>query len=799
MLRINLCICTLVFAFLMSPAFGQDWPAIRGPNGTGNLTTPHGVLKSAQSFDLKTRWKKRLGSGYSSVVVAEGKVVTMYTDGTDDRTVCLNASDGETIWDVVIEPMFKGENGSFDGPLSTPLIDNGRVYVLTARGKLLCLNLGNGEQTWLYDLPEETGTKQPLYGFVTSPIIIDQTLIIQAGGPDKSVVGLDPLTGKEKWAIGNDEINSQTPAAIQFGPENQRIVLAAGGKQLMAISPADGQVLLEFAHEGGNGQAMTPVHLGNGKVLLTLDDRFSTAINLSQQSDEKLHASPGWKERSIKNTYNIPVLCNGGVFAYSTRILTCVDPETGRAFWKTREPGDGFLITVDNHMLINTKKGSLHLAQASQEGFSEIAKLKLFEDLVWSVPAYSDNSVFARSLGEIARVDIVASNEKTAVAKIDLPLGSNFSTFLSDIRATDDAAGKKALIDDWMAKQKQFPVLEDGIAHFIYRGEQSDVALAGDFFGARQEKKMFQVNGTDLFYFALELPSDQRTNYCFLINFQPIVDPLNPNQMTSSMYAGEMEFAVRLRGQEPLQMSWFGMQDWKQPAYLDDIENTEINLESHDVELDDEGNSTKIDVLLPPWFGDSERNYPVAFVFDGAMARKRGDMDKALTKHFINHPSQAAIVVFLNGGGQAFTEQLASKIVPFIDNKFPTLADRESRMAIGFGFTATGALAAVATKNDLFGNVAAQSPLAFADAERLILQTMSAVEQPTQVHLQWGRFDMFNPHENWDLRTSSEKMLKEISENTNIHVIGGMVNDSTDWSSWKNRYAEMFELLSNEK
>ena len=788
----------VLLVFISSFAAAQDWPAIRGPNGTGNVTTNNGILTSADSFKLRTRWKRELGSGYSSVVVAAGKVVTMYTDGSDDRVICLNASDGETVWDIKTGPFFKGENGSFDGPLSTPLIHDNRVYAITAVGKLHCLDLADGHEHWAYDLPEKTGVTKPLYGFVTSPIVVGNTLIVQAGGPDKALIGLDRVSGEEKWAVGNDVINSQTPSTIQLGPGSPTLVLAAGGKNLSAVHPDTGEILMEFAHQGGNGQAMTPVDLGDGKVLMTLDDRHSTTVKLTAQSDQKVNASPEWKERSIKNTYNIPVFSNGGVFAYSTRILTCVNPETGRAFWKTREPGDGFLITVDGHMIINTKKGSLHLAKADKSAYQEIAELNLFDDLVWSVPAYSENSVFARSLGEIARVDIVASGEKTAVASSALPLGKDFSTLLTKIERAKDDDSKSKLVGQWMESQKQFPVIQDGIAHFIYLGDETDVALAGDFLGARQEKKMKQVAGTNLHYYTLEFRKDQRANYCFLLDFKPTLDALNPRQMTSTMYAGEMEFAVRLRGQEPLKMSWFAMSEWNQPEYLKDLDDVEVTIESHDVPLGDDDETSKIDVLLPPGY-DGEKAFPVAYVFDGGMGRTRGDMDKALTKLFTQDASKAAIVVFLTGGGPAFTEQLATKIVPFIDEKFNTRAERKSRLVIGFGFSGTPALVAGAMKNDVFGNAAAQSPLAFADAERMILQSMSQVETATQVHLQWGRFDMYNPHENWDLRSGTEKIFQAIGENENVTVSGGMVNDSTDWSSWKNRYHEIFGLLDDKK
>lgn len=791
-------ICLAAFSLLLSQSVAQDWPALRGADGTGNLNTTNGVLKTGESFQFKTRWKKKLGSGYSSVVVSDNRVVTMYTDGTDDRVVCLDAKDGSTVWDIVTGPMFKGENGSFDGPISTPLISAGKVYALTASGKLFCLDFQTGDLVWSYSLPKDAGAAKPLYGFVTSPIMVEDTLVVQAGGPEKAVVGLDPNTGAERWAVGNDKIDSQTPSTIQLS-QGKTLVLAAGGKRLLAVDPSNGDIQLEYEHGGSNGQAMTPVNLGDGNILLTLDDRFSTAVNLEQQSDGKVDAKRQWKERSIKNTYNIPVLCNGGVFAYSTRIFTCVDPQTGRAFWKTREPGDGFLITVDDYVLINTKKGSLHLVKASTDSYQEVAQMDLFEDLVWSLPAYSDNSIFTRSLGEIARVDIVASGQGSAVVDSTLPVGKNFATFLSSIENEADNDAKTKLVDQWIEGQQEFPMIEDGIAHFVYRGDQADVALAGDFFGARQEKEMTRVDGTDFFYHSIELPSDLRANYCFLVNFKPVLDPLNSRKMISTMYAGEMEFAVRLLGQAPLQMSWFGMPDWEQPEYLANLDGVETNLESHELEINDEGKTTKIDVLLPPNYEDNDQKYPVVYVFDGTMARFRGEMDKALTQYFAGEPNQASIVVFLNGGGPGFTEQLAEKIVPFVDEKYPTIADRSSRVVAGFGFTATGALLAGATKNDLFANVVAQSPLAFAEAEKLVVTTMEAVKQPTKVHLQWGRFDMFNPHENWDLRTSSDSIYQSIARNKNIEMSGGMVNDSTDWSSWKNRYHEIIDLLQTKE
>ena len=96
------------------------------------------VLASSDSVGLNVRWKKKLGSGYSSVVVAGDNVVTMYCDAEHDYLVCIDAKNGETRWQVETGPMYKGENGSFDGPISTPLIHRGLVYALDPAGLLIC-------------------------------------------------------------------------------------------------------------------------------------------------------------------------------------------------------------------------------------------------------------------------------------------------------------------------------------------------------------------------------------------------------------------------------------------------------------------------------------------------------------------------------------------------------------------------------------------------------------------------------------------------------------------------------------
>ncbi|MGI9518586.1 MAG: PQQ-binding-like beta-propeller repeat protein [Pirellulaceae bacterium] len=789
---------TLLIIAISSPLTAQDWTSIRGSDGQGSAD-PGGILAQTSNVELKVRWKKEMGSGYSSVVVAGDHVITGFTDGEHDNIASLDRATGATRWQATIGPHFQGENGSFDGPIATPLVHDNHVYALDPGGKLVCLHLEDGQEVWSVHLVDDLESEKPLYGFATSPIAVGDTLVVQTGVEEKSLAGFDTNTGEIKWAVSNDAINSQTPVAINFLGTD--IVLAAGGEKLTGVDPANGNVLFEYEHGGGNGAAVMPVPIGDNRVVMTLDDTFSKAVSLRPGDENKIEVSEEWQDRSIKNTYNVPALAGGHLFAYSTRILTAVDPNTGQAVWKSREPGDGFLIAIDGHVIINTKAGGLHVAQANGEGYQEVAAIpELFGDRVWSIPAYSDNAIYLRSLGEIACVDI-ESTESTLAAGADqpLPMGVSFSQFIASVHEAADAGQKSALVDRWIEGLESTPWIEDQIVHFVYRGPGEDVAVASDIFGARQEQAMRRVEGTDLFIYTTPLEPDQRANYMFLVDYQPQTDARNPRTTTSSVYAGEMEFAQRLPDADPLKMSWFGMTAWREPDYLQAMPEELIlagQLTTHTVETEAMEDDLEVEVYLPPQYAaDETTRFRSVFIFGGPVAQQDGMLPRAVDSLFSISDVEPAILVFVNipplpGAG----EMIVNDLIPSLDAEFRTVASRNGRTVAGFGFAAGPAAGLIAQHPDMFSGAALYSPLLFGPQTAMIKEAIDNIEEPSSFYIDWGRFDLFNPHENWDARDMSRDLYDQCAANSNLTVSGGMVNDSTDWASWRNRYREMLSV-----
>ena len=144
---------------MVTPAFlwadntpeSGDWPGWWGQNNDA-IVTGTGLLQGGGGYEFEERWLRPLGSGYSSVSIAEGIAVTMFSDNGDDYAIALDALTGEEQWCYRIDITHLGRFGSAGGPISTPLIADGNVYGLGPRGQLFALDVQTvnrcGRTTW---------------------------------------------------------------------------------------------------------------------------------------------------------------------------------------------------------------------------------------------------------------------------------------------------------------------------------------------------------------------------------------------------------------------------------------------------------------------------------------------------------------------------------------------------------------------------------------------------------------------------------------------------------------------------
>jgi outer membrane protein assembly factor BamB/enterochelin esterase-like enzyme len=810
---------------LAAPAAG-DWPAFRGPDGDG-AARADGVFDSG-GCGLSVAWKQPLGSGYSGMAVADGRVLTMFSDGTSDLVIALDENSGRELWRHVMAPTYKGHDGSHDGPIATPLIAGGRVFCLDPRGEWVGLDLASGQMLWSANVETDHQVKQPHYGFGSSPVTMDGVVVLQIGAEDGQVFGFDPASGSKLWSAGRDRFNYQAP--IPYEINGRRQLLAAGGQKLQGIDPKSGELLWEYEHGGGGPggwAAMVPVAAGSGRLFLNYKAEGSTAIELT--GGEAVSFKTLWEDSSIRNSYNVPVYHDGHIYGYSARFLTCVDAASGQSRWRSRQPGDGFMVLVDGHLVLATKEGGIHVVRAAPDEYREVAALPgVFDDLVWSLPSFANGHIFARTLSEIARIDVRAASataSRPALAADDGLAATAFGRFLKEL---ENAADKPAAIDRFMAG-REFPVVEGEWVHFVYRGPGEDLAVGGDVIGARQDRPMRRVPGTDFFHFSMKVEPDTRSNYVFIRDYQEMVDPLNPRRTSTTIIGKDMEMSF---SGEAMEMSWFAMPGWTPPAHLDEpdpahrgrIENQELTsnilkekrrpgtagdeaaqddaakgADSAAAVYEDVPVKHTIDVYLPEGYDAGTQRYPVAYIFGGEEALEQGKLPTMLD-NLCGRRVRPLIAVFIHrqpgffGDPSEYMRMFSEELVPFVDSRYRTIAEPGARACVGMGFGGYSAFMA-AFSGTTVGNYGGQGSFVMDSMEGpLAAMVKGPAEQPMRIYLDWGKYDLRNPHENWDLGASNRRLAAMLTSK-GYSVAGGEAHDGCDWSSWRNRTDDLFEAL----
>ena len=146
-----------LFGSLAKPC-ALDWVRWRGPDLNG-ISRETGWLTKWPDDGPKRLWKAKVGTGFSSLAVANGNVYTLGNSGRGrgeekDTIFCFDAATGKVIWSHAYEA--KLDPKYYDGgPSGTPTVDGDRVYTLSKHGMLICLDTADGHVVWQKNVASE--------------------------------------------------------------------------------------------------------------------------------------------------------------------------------------------------------------------------------------------------------------------------------------------------------------------------------------------------------------------------------------------------------------------------------------------------------------------------------------------------------------------------------------------------------------------------------------------------------------------------------------------------------------------
>jgi outer membrane protein assembly factor BamB len=377
---------------------GAEWPGFRGPNRDGVVPGVRIETNWAASPPVQM-WRQPVGPGWSSFAVSGNLIYTQEQRGSDEVVACYRLTTGEPVWRHSDKARF-WESNAGAGPRATPTLSNGRVYTFGATGIVNALDARSGAVVWSHSAGVDTGTNVPEWGFASSPLVMDDIVIVAISG---KLAAYDLSTGKPRWLAATGGGSYSSPHLMTIGGVAQ--ILLMNGAGVSSVAPTDGKVLWSHAWRGFT--IVQPALTADGAVLI------STSGDGGGTGTRRLAVAKGpggwtanevWTSTGLKPYFNDLVVHKGHAFGFDGSILSCIDVQDGKRKWKGGRYGNGQLIVLPEQdlLLVLSEEGELALVSATPDQFKELARFKAIEGKTWNHPVLAGDVLLVRNGEEMA-------------------------------------------------------------------------------------------------------------------------------------------------------------------------------------------------------------------------------------------------------------------------------------------------------------------------------------------------------------------------------------------------------------
>jgi outer membrane protein assembly factor BamB len=244
-----------------------EWPQWRGPNRDG-VSKETGLLKQWPAGGPPLAWKATgAGRGYSSFAVSNNRLYTMGLRGDREYVIAFDVATGKEVWATANGKAFRNDRG--DGPRGTPTVDGDKLYALGGNGDLSCLEARTGRTVWTMNVLEKFGGSNIVWGISESPLVVGDKLLVNAGGPNASIVALSKRDGSLLWKSQSDRAGYSSAIPLMAGGINQVVFFTS--TRALGLDLRDGRLLWEYPRAANNvANAATPVVRAN-RVFISSD------------------------------------------------------------------------------------------------------------------------------------------------------------------------------------------------------------------------------------------------------------------------------------------------------------------------------------------------------------------------------------------------------------------------------------------------------------------------------------------------------------------------------------------------
>ncbi|MFO0869886.1 MAG: PQQ-binding-like beta-propeller repeat protein [Pirellulales bacterium] len=394
-----------------------EWSQWRGPARDG-ISPETGLLKSWPAEGPPLAWKATgIGDGFSSVVVAHGRIYTMGKQGGASYLFALKEEDGSILWKA------KVADGD-DAPNCTPTVDQDLVIGLGFKGELVCVNAASGEELWRKNFGKDFGGRMMSgWGYSESPLFDGERVICTPGGDAAMLAALDKRTGNVVWRTamppggqaGGDGAAYSSIVISNGGGVKQYVQLV--GRGVIGVSAKDGTLLWGY-NRIANGTANIPTPLVKGDLVFcsTGYQTGAALLKLSPAGSGKVRAEEVYflDSKTMQNHHGGMLLVGDHVYCghgHNEGFPLCLNLATGREAWRPgRGAGSGSAAVAyaDGHLYFRYQNGTMALIEATPQEYRLKGKFELGSRLreSWPHPVIAHGKLYARDQDVLLCYDV---------------------------------------------------------------------------------------------------------------------------------------------------------------------------------------------------------------------------------------------------------------------------------------------------------------------------------------------------------------------------------------------------------
>lgn len=366
-------IVLLALLFVVTFSFAQDNAQWRGDNRDG-IYQESGLLNEWPTEGPKLLWHfDGLGEGHASAAVTKDVVFTAGTEGDQGFIIALDHS-GKELWK---QNYGKEWMESFNGVRTTPMINDGIVFVMSGFGKVVAMNATDGKILWTKDILTEFGGENIRWGVTENLLVDGDKLFCTPGGTKASMIALDRKTGSLIWkAKPNGEKSAYcSPAIVKLA--NRNLLVTHTGNVIIGVDAETGELLWSFDHPNKYAiQPNTPVYKDG---LLYCFSGYGQGGVMLKVADDGASVTEQWRNASLDNQMGGVILLDGKIYGsgHSNKEWFCLDWKTGETLYSSKMLGRGNVVFADGKLYCYADTGEIALVDVSNASYNKLSSFRV--------------------------------------------------------------------------------------------------------------------------------------------------------------------------------------------------------------------------------------------------------------------------------------------------------------------------------------------------------------------------------------------------------------------------------------